>query len=142
MVDEVLGELQYYLTDGKYRPKVSINDIKAFKIPNTDHWRINNQFLKSCLTDLGIDQRMKPIVQMHRVEEILSRKLYGRRPPTNLIMVVPEWTCCAWYKELMQCKQRIQWFKLPGREDDFTDKQGRALGKLAWNNWLVVFNPK
>jgi len=79
---------------------------------------------------------------MHRVEEVLSRKLYGRNVPTNMMIVIPEWKCCNWYKKLMDCKERIEWFKLPGKENDFVDSKDRALGKLAWNNWLCVFNPK
>ena len=42
----------------------------------------------------------------------------------------------------MKSKVRAEWFKLPGKENDFVDSQDRALGGLAWNNWLVVFNPK
>jgi len=61
MVEEVVGELQYHITDGIYRPKVSINDIKAFKIPNTDHWRMNDkQFLRSCFG--------KPHIIIQRIE--------------------------------------------------------------------------
>ena len=96
-VQEVLGELQYFLSGkSNHTPKVSVNDIKEFKIPITDHWKENKVFLQSCLKDMKLPKHFKPILQLHRIEEVLSR-LNGRRPPQNFLVVVPEWTCCLSY---------------------------------------------
>ena len=60
MLDEVQGQLQYYVTDGKYQTKVRVKDINAFKMPNTEHWAIKTQFSKSCMIDVATNMIMKP----------------------------------------------------------------------------------
>ena len=118
-----------------------MNDIKEFKVPITDHWKVNKVFLQSCLKDMKLPKHFKPILQLHRIEEVLS-KLNGRRPPQNFLVVVPEWTCCLWYKQLLETECKAEWIKFPGEADDFVDDKHRALGEIAWDNWLVVFNAK
>ena len=44
--------------------------------------------------------------------------------------------------QLLETECKSEWIKFPGKADDFVDDKHRALGKIAWDNWLVVFNAK
>ena len=67
---------------------------------------------------MKLPKNLKPIVQLHRIEEVLSR-LDGRRPPQNFVVVISEWTCCSWYKQILETKFKAQWIKFDYRIDDF-----------------------